>query len=74
MSLTITTDVFCDSCADWTEGHAGHKIDGRAARIVAKASGWERRKIDRKRFDLCKTCRLLPLEEIRENLHNMGML
>jgi hypothetical protein len=63
MSLTITTDVFCDGVVDgegchaWTEG-VTHPTSVQAtdARERAKAKGWTRRKRDGRMVDLCPLC------------------
>jgi hypothetical protein len=40
VSITITTDVMCDGCGDWTHGVTGAGPSGVAARRVAKRCGW----------------------------------
>lgn len=42
MSLTISTDVFCDGagCSQWTHGCTGPRTDAKAARKIAKREGW----------------------------------
>ena len=52
MSITITTDVFCDRCPMWVHGVTGSGSRSADARRVAKASGWTRR--DGR--DLCPDC------------------
>lgn len=63
MSITVTHDVFCDGCGNWTEG----VTNGTATevRAVAKARGWERRRTAPSRphrsgpaqlIDLCPEC------------------
>jgi hypothetical protein len=54
MSITITTDVFCDGdgCGTWTGGVTGFIANPVAARWQAKGKGWKR--INRK--DLCPAC------------------
>ena len=54
MSLTISTDVFCDGedCGDWTPGVTGPRTDARAARKEATRAGWR----ITKRGDLCPAC------------------
>lgn len=56
MSITITTDVFCDKCNEWvfgaTEGHARPK----EARERARKAGWKRKRVEGRTFDLCPTC------------------
>lgn len=55
MSLTISTDVFCDgpNCSQWVHGVTGPRTDAVAARIQAKREGWA---ITRK-TDLCPDCK-----------------
>jgi hypothetical protein len=54
VSLTITTDVFCDGddCSQWTFGVSGPRSDAKAARTNAKHAGWS---ITR-RGDFCPEC------------------
>jgi len=42
VSLTITTDVFCDEpgCLQWTDGVVHGRSDARSARHQARAVGW----------------------------------
>jgi len=40
MSVTISTDVFCDQCGNWIEGVTGAKPRHKEARRVAKEAGW----------------------------------
>jgi hypothetical protein len=40
MSFTITTDVFCDKCGDWTSGISGPVNGKREAWEIAKSRGW----------------------------------
>lgn len=45
MSITISTDVFCDGfedCSQWIEGTTGPRSDAKAARKNAKRYGWKR--------------------------------
>lgn len=55
MSITITTDTFCDvrGCGHWTEGTTGRAVDKVGARAAAKAQGWSRRMIDGALRDIC---------------------
>ena len=55
MSLTVTTDVFCD-CGDWTHGTVGSRIDAKAARASAKRAGWICTRRDGKLVDVCPKC------------------
>lgn len=54
MSLTITTDVFCDKrgCGNWVDGITGPRTDAKAARAETRRHGW---KITRA-GDLCPHC------------------
>lgn len=57
MSVTVTTDVFCDGCGVWIHGCVGPRPEHRAARRVAKAHGWKyQRSSTRKMVDLCPRC------------------
>jgi hypothetical protein len=43
MSITVTTDVFCDheDCLQWTFGAVGERVQARAARARARTEeGW----------------------------------
>ncbi len=52
MSLTLSTDVFCDQCGDWTPGTVGPRNGGREARTIARSRGWT----FSKHKDLCPLC------------------
>ncbi len=53
MSLTITTDVFCDVCnMQWVFGDVGKVALPRRARVNARAHGWTRRG----HLDVCPEC------------------
>lgn len=52
MSFTITTDVFCDKCPDWTPGESSNRINRRKALSLAKERGWT----VRKKKHLCPMC------------------
>jgi len=58
MSITITTDIFCDSCQDWTDGACGGggMTQTQEARRNAKRKGWVYKKIDGKMVDVCPDC------------------
>ena len=59
MSISITTDVFCDICGiNWTFGAVGSKPNPQAARRNAKRQGWLRRRspIGGKMSDICRGC------------------
>jgi hypothetical protein len=59
VSLTITTDVFCDGndegerCRGWIFGTTGPWSDAKTARSNAAAAGWTRKRVDGKWLDLC---------------------
>lgn len=58
MSITVTTDVHCDRCPQWTSGVSGRLV-ARAteARKVAAGQGWTRRRDnDGELVDLCPAC------------------
>lgn len=52
MSFTVTTDVFCDLCSDWTSGVSGPLNGKKVAWEVAKSRGWS--KVEGKH--LCPVC------------------
>ena len=53
MSLSVTTDVFCDRCPRWLCGTQGRlRAEGREARRLAREAGW----VHRDGLDLCSTC------------------
>lgn len=56
MSITITTDVVCDRCANWYGGATGAAPLRMRARRAARACGWTRKAIDGEMLDLCPTC------------------
>jgi len=62
MSVTITTDVFCDvngdQCAHWTNGVTASRSDTPGARRIAKDRGWRRCTIPDtgKVGDVCPPC------------------
>ena len=58
MSITVTTDVFCDKCTKWTEGVSGRDYaDKRSARKHAKQYGWILIENNGKFIDICPECR-----------------
>ena len=57
MSITITTDVFCDICPNWTFGTTGSRPRARVARRNAKRAGWVRQRRDGKLVDICPLCK-----------------
>jgi len=54
--LSITTDVFCDICGNWTQGAVGRTIRVRQARENAASRGWRQIKRDGKLIDICPVC------------------
>ena len=58
MSISITTDVFCDICGSWTFGAVGSKSSPQAARCNARRQGWLRCRspISNKMSDICDVC------------------
>ncbi len=56
MSITITTDVFCDTCGQWTHGIAIDRPERRYARRIAKDRGWKRKKVHGRMRDVCPAC------------------
>lgn len=58
MSITITTDVFCDICGTWTFGDVGPKPKIQEARQVARQKGWLRCRspISGEMSDICDNC------------------
>jgi len=59
MSLTVTTDVFCDLCNSWVHGVSGRDYkDAKNARKCAKIEGWITKYKDRKLIDVCPGCQI----------------
>lgn len=56
MSITVSTDVFCDDCSSWEDGATGSKIRAKAARAIVKEMGWKRYLVNGKWIDLCPVC------------------
>lgn len=57
MSITVTTDVFCDICSCWIHGISGiQQIDIRRSLKIAKTKGWIRKKVEGKLIDVCPDC------------------
>ena len=58
MSITVTTDVFCDLCGDWHSGVSGTKPQAKDARRSAKHFGWIYKKdeVDGEMQDICPKC------------------
>lgn len=56
MSITITTDVFCDMCSEWIHGATGPKPFPKRSRALAFSAGWGRLKRNGRTLDLCPTC------------------
>ena len=71
MSITITTDVFCDVCETaWVHGITGLKAGIRCARRRAKERGWNRHRlpISGKMIDVCPECFEERQRQIRANI------
>ena len=64
MSITVTTDVFCDWCSSWTEGMIAKDKDIYHSRAMAREEGWRLRwSIKRQKYeDICPKC----LEKLKE--------
>jgi hypothetical protein len=58
MSITVTTDVFCDNedCSAWEFGYVGNVMNVNAARRRAKSCGWTRKNVMGDLMDLCPEC------------------
>lgn len=54
MSITVTTDVFCDGCNNWTNGTSGPRTDTKTARTNAHLEGWKRSRANGN--DYCPDC------------------
>lgn len=67
MSMTITTDVFCDDCSDWTEGVSAIKIQAKTALAIAKSRGWKRIREGNLVLDLCPACARKREQEEQED-------
>lgn len=52
MSITVTTDVFCDGCMAWIDGVTGPSVDRPGARARVKQHGWTHTKGK----DYCPEC------------------
>ena len=61
MSITVSTDVFCDVCGCWDHGTTGPKVDKTQALKSVKVNyGWTTRKVGGKLTDLCPNCKDKP--------------
>lgn len=69
MSITISTDVFCDGadCSQWVEGVTGPRTRAEDARKEAKRKGWW---ISR-HGDFCPEC-VLEMEIQHEAITHLG--
>lgn len=56
MSLSVTTDVWCDRCGNWTTGVSSYKVEAKQARRNVAVIGWERIKVGYEFQDVCPTC------------------
>jgi uncharacterized Zn finger protein (UPF0148 family) len=66
VSITITTDVFCDVCGDWVDGVSSTKPLPKKALSAAKRDGWIRVKRDGKTIDVCPKCQEQELHVAHE--------
>jgi hypothetical protein len=72
LSITVTTDVFCDRCVNWVDGLSGVQAFRKEARRIAASQGWVRRRDDKGRLlDLCPDC-AKPLEPERSPAPGAG--
>lgn len=70
MSITVTTDVFCDVCSEWIEGVSAATYGNVAgqARGIAYAQGWRRIKLNGKLSDVCPRCLKRSVAELEQQL------
>ena len=56
--ISVITDIWCDVCRDeWIDGIVGSTPNARAARAIARNSGWTRRRTaDGHMIDVCPKC------------------
>jgi predicted DsbA family dithiol-disulfide isomerase len=60
MSITISTDVFCDICSIWNQDltqFSTKKAQIKRVRKTAKYAGWKKVRISGQTFDLCPNCK-----------------
>jgi hypothetical protein len=56
MSISVTTDVFCDKCNNWEHGVTGNRVKSRLARNAVKQKGWTKHIGSGSIIDLCPHC------------------
>jgi len=56
MTVTVSTDVFCDYCQAWCHGVVGSRALHREAHAVVARVGWVRRREAHRVVDLCPSC------------------
>ena len=58
MSITVTTDVFCDWCSAWMEGAISDRAQAKESRRMVYEEGWRYRwsKARQKYEDVCPRC------------------
>jgi hypothetical protein len=57
MSISVTTDVFCDICHDnWISGLTSHTVQSVCARRIARMAGWTRVRVAGRLLDVCPEC------------------
>lgn len=64
MSITITTDVFCNICSNWEHGVSTDKAKIRLAREIAHEGGWITKRRDGKLKDFCPECQVNDPDEV----------
>jgi hypothetical protein len=57
MSVSVTTDIFCDICHyNWISGLTSHTMQSVRARQIARMAGWTRVRIAGRFLDICPEC------------------
>lgn len=56
MSVSITTDIFCDGCNCWEHGLTGVKMQSVEARKIASGKGWTKKRGNGTIEDYCPEC------------------
>lgn len=62
MSFTITTDVFCDYCPQWTSGVVEGRINRAKAWKKAKSEGWSKENGKH----ICPDCDTYPTRKLQK--------
>ena len=77
MSITITTDIFCDYCRYWMHGISlsnSNKVAIKYTRAFAtKQKGWIYKKINGKMVDLCPNCKVINLKDLQKRKEDNGL-